>query len=500
MPNLRDYFAQMHGRSLSAEDKLRIYQRFLDKSHRVLMRRKVAYYSKVTAFWVFTFIMAWGAFYLFSPTSTLYQTQELENGLVALKSQNGVVHAEPIGRIITASGKMVITTPDGEATVWNDLYSNDKVLLQAWAEILLTVSNGFQAKIIGPATFMIEDGGMQGDVHIYTINLLEGDYMELAKIEEPKTATKKTTQLASVMVKTDDFHLEQLHADSDSSLDIIISTTTEGKKTITNHGDDILVKKIVRDSEQKIYAAVGEDQTVLVNGDIELIAEDVEKIVKDITDNQLTIRYDLDEDTAWREDADSDIMADAKVVDTEAVSALSTLLDADGSTKQVIDEDVMASINTSLATSFVAQDLAQIQMYYYDGDDSSFAISYTNLTRRLQRVAQILGIEIPAMSISPDSLGQGSAAAAQILTHLEANYYIAPGATSSLRTIISTLSALQGQQFGQPQSVLPEEKSKKDDNAKNSDTSLMSDTSASLASTESIQATLDVDSAMSLDK
>ncbi len=193
-------------------------------------------------------------------------------------------------------------------------------------------------------------------------------------------------------------------------------------------------------------------------------------------------------------------MADAKVVDTEAVSALSTLLDADGSTKQVIDEDVMASINTSLATSFVAQDLAQIQMYYYDGDDSSFAISYTNLTRRLQRVAQILGIEIPAMSISPDSLGQGSAAAAQILTHLEANYYIAPGATSSLRTIISTLSALQGQQFGQPQSVLPEEKSKKDDNAKNSDTSLMSDTSASLASTESIQATLDVDSAMSLDK
>ena len=61
--------------------------------------------------------MAGGAFYLFSPTSTLYQVNDLENGLVALKSQNGVVHAEPVGRIITASGKMVITTPEGEQTV-----------------------------------------------------------------------------------------------------------------------------------------------------------------------------------------------------------------------------------------------------------------------------------------------------------------------------------------------------------------------------------------------
>lgn len=61
--------------------------------------------------------MAGGAFYLFSPTSTLYQTQDLENGLVALKSQNGVVHAEPVGRIITANGEMVITTPDGEKIV-----------------------------------------------------------------------------------------------------------------------------------------------------------------------------------------------------------------------------------------------------------------------------------------------------------------------------------------------------------------------------------------------
>ncbi len=369
------------------------------------------------------------------------------------------------------------------------------MLLQAGAEILLTVSNGFQAKIIGPAVFMLEDAGMQGDVHIYTINLLEGDYMELAKIEEPKTATAKTT-LESVIVKTDDFHLEQLHADRDASLDIIINTTTEGKKTITNHGDDILVKKIVRDSEQKIYAAVGEDQTVLVNGDIELIAEDVEKLVKDIADNQLTIRYDLDEDTSITDnDSDAEIMADAKVVDADAVSALTVLLDTDASTKQVIDEDVMASINTSLASSFIGQDLAQIQMHYYEGDETSFAIAYTNLTRRLQRVAQILGIEIVAMTVSYDSIAQGSVAAAQILTHLEKNYYIAPGATSSLRSIIGTLNALQAQQFGQ-QPVLPTEQPKEETQPTDVlETPASSDTSVG----ENIHATLDVDTAMSLD-
>ena len=369
------------------------------------------------------------------------------------------------------------------------------MLLQAGAEILLTVSNGFQAKIIGPAVFMLEDAGMQGDVHIYTINLLEGDYMELAKIEEPKTASTKAP-LESIIVKTNDFHLEQLHADTDASLDIIINTTTEGKKTITNHGDDILVKKIVRDSEQKIYAAVGEDQTVLVNGDIELIAEDVEKLVKDITDNHLTIRYDLDEDTAITDDdSDAEIAADAKVVDADAVSALTVLLDADASTKQVIDEDIMASITTSLASSFIAQDIAQIQMYYYDGDDTSFAIAYTNLTRRLQRVAQILNIEIPAMTISHDALGQGSAAAGQILTDLETNYYIAPGATNSLRTIIGALNTLQAQQFGQ-QPILPTEQPKEEILPTDSlETPVSNDASPG----ENVQATLDVDSAMSLD-
>jgi len=85
--------------------------------------------------------MVGGAFYLFSPTSTLYQVNELGNGLFALKSQNGVVHAEPIGRIITANGKMVITTPDGVEVDGSELHSNDKVLLQAGGEILLTVSN-----------------------------------------------------------------------------------------------------------------------------------------------------------------------------------------------------------------------------------------------------------------------------------------------------------------------------------------------------------------------
>jgi len=356
---------------------------------------------------------------------------------------------------------------------------------------------------------MIEDGGIQGGVHIYTINLLEGDYMELAKIEEPKNANTNTVELKSVIVKTDDFHLEELHASSDSNLDIIISKTTEGKRTITNHGDDILVKKIVRDSEQKIYAAVGEDQTVMVNGDIELIAEDVEKLVKDIADNQLTIRYDLGEegagllmsDKANDEDDDNDALADAQVVDADSLSAITTLIDADASTKQVIDEDTMASITTSLAISFVSQDLTQIQKYYYEGDDTSFAISYTNLTRRLQRVAHILGIEVSNMTISYDNLEQGSLAATQISTHLETNYYIAPGVTNSLRNIISTLNSLQGQQFGQP--VLPSNKEKSDNNDNDSEASttpLSSDTSPELATTISVDATLDVDSPMSLDQ
>ncbi len=457
MPTLRDYFTQMHDSSLAPEEKLRIYQRFLDKSHRVLMRHKVAYYSRVTAFWVLTFVMVGGAFYLFNPGTNPYQVDKLWDGLMALKSQNGAyVHAETIWRIINARGNMTITTADGEQIDGSELHNNDKVLLEAWAEVLITVSNGFQAKIIGPAVFMIEDDGLHGDVHLYTINLLEGDYMELAKIEDSKAPKNKTTQIESVIVKTDDFHLEQLHADS--KLDIIINTTTKGQKTITNHGDDILVKKIVKDSEDKIYAAVGEDQTVLVNGDIELIEEDVVKLVKDIEDNQLTIRYDLDGEGAalLKDSTDTDSAegnADAKgnvpVKDEAAsLSTLSSLLGADTSTKQVIDEKTMADITSALSSTFVSQDLAQVRKHYEGGEDTPFAIAYTNLTRRLQRVADILGIALPQMTIGHDHLSEGSAAASLLLVHLESNYYIAPASIDSLNTIISSLNALQLEQFG----------------------------------------------------
>lgn len=466
MANLRDYFVQMQGRSLSQEEKMRIYQRFLDKSHRVLMRSKVAYYSRVTAF-SFTALIAVGwALYLFTPISNPYEVKELDNGLMAIQQKNGAfVHAEPIGRIITARGEMVITTADGKVIDGSDLYSNYQILLQAWAEILITVSNGFQAKIIGPARFMIEDGGMHGDVHFYTINLLEWDYLQLAKIEN--TVQKRTTELESIIVKTDDFHLESLHVNTD--LDIVISTTVEGKKTITNHGDDILVKKIVRDSEKKIYAAVGEDQTVMINWDIELIEGDIEKFVKEIEDNQLTIRYELDEvamSMLALEDAQDQSQEDSKSVDL-----LSSVIDSSSreaselaqptdlpnppTSKKVISQEALNSLTIALSASFVSQDLEEIKKYYEAGDEATFAVSYSNLTRRLQRVAQILDIQIAPMSIKHDHLAQSRGVANQILLHLEQNYYITPGSLSALRSIVGTLWSLQEKPFGTPKGEQP---------------------------------------------
>ncbi len=372
MPTLHDYFVQQHDKSLSAEDKLKIYQRFLDKSHRVLMRHRVAYYSRVTAFCVLTLVMAGGAFYLFSPNGNPYEMSEQNEGLVAFRSKDGqFAYADPVGRIITARGEMVITTPDGETVDGSDLHDNDKVILKAWAEILLTVSDGFQAKIIGPAIFMIEDGGMQGDVHVFTINLLEGDFLQLAKIEEP---VKRNAPVQSVVVKTDEFHLEELHASSESDVNLVISTTTEGKKAITNHGDDLLVKKIVEDDEKNIYAAVGEDQTVLVNGDIELAEEDVEELVKDIEDKQLTIRYDIDGDSALdaaiakheQDEDNKDETPTKEALDKsqdseEATAALTTLMWDDEGTKQMIDEKIMSQLTAALSYSSVSQYLDQIE-------------------------------------------------------------------------------------------------------------------------------------------
>ena len=149
MPVLHEYLTKLHDTSLSTEEKMRIYQRYLDKSHRVLLRRKVAYYSRVTVFSLATLVLFAGGFYLFMPGNSPYVMNELDSGLVALQQKNGAyVHAEPVGRIITARGDIVITNAEGEQIDGSDIHSNDTILLQAGGEILLTVSNGFQAKII----------------------------------------------------------------------------------------------------------------------------------------------------------------------------------------------------------------------------------------------------------------------------------------------------------------------------------------------------------------
>ena len=57
MPVLHEYLTKLHDTSLSTEEKMRIYQRYLDKSHRVLLRRKVAYYSRVTVFSLATLVL-----------------------------------------------------------------------------------------------------------------------------------------------------------------------------------------------------------------------------------------------------------------------------------------------------------------------------------------------------------------------------------------------------------------------------------------------------------
>ena len=226
--------------------------------------------------------------------------------------------------------------------------------------------------------------------------------MQLAKIQDPiptdtsrSGSDQSTTPKESVIVKTDDFHLEQLHASSD--LDIIISTTQEGKKTITNHGDDILVKKIVRDDEKKIYAAVGEDETVLVNGDIELVEEDVVELVQDITDQQLAIRYDLEQDKP------ADEIEDAPS-DATSASSLNTLLGSSSTSKQVLDEEKMAGLTATLSLGNVKSDLDDITTAYVAGDTTAFALAYTSLTRKIQRAGEILEISLPAMPVMYDRL------------------------------------------------------------------------------------------------
>ena len=372
-------------------------------------------------------------YYSTQPTAP-YTIENIDDAFVAVPPQQGMyVQASTIGEIISTNGEVTITHHDTELET-NMLEDNDTVVLADGAEMHFSVRDDVEAKIIGPATFSLEYRGEQDGINNYVINLIEGDYLEITSPPVIEATTKMLPPVTDhIIIQASDFSIEKI--DTRGSLDVVISTTKDGKKQIENKGSELVVKKII--AEKQTFIAVQTNQKVSINGEVELIEEEerIAAVVADVKENRLEVVYELSKDTS---------SADTGTILASLLGAEDSLT----SSKKVIDEDMYDKLNNAIGATFIQKNVTDIETYYIAGNQESFLIAYSNLLSKISRGYDVFAREASVVAADTNSLVQGAELAENLATQISASYYIDPSDIGGLWTVSVALRALATQSFG----------------------------------------------------
>lgn len=406
--------------------KMKIYQQFLDKSHRSISYHKVSYYAKVAVFSLGLFLLGWTVYYSATPTNSPYQIVQTNESFISLEARPGqYVQADTIGQIISTAWAIQITHDNAEIET-QTLHANNKVLLADGAEMHFRLDEYIHAKITGPAEFILEDAGRQDGIKKYVINLISWDYLEILTVKNKVDLLEEVTTepTAQISVKAADFTIEQV--DTRGNVDLVISTNADGKKQVANKGTEVVIKKIV--AQKQTYIAIQQDETVSVNEYVEFIRDDVspEEVLAKIEDAKFAVRYELDE-----------VEGKSTSLSASEVLKTSTTL-----TKKVATDELMSFVTNSLSVSSLQRYVSQMEEHYIAWEIDAFGIAYTNLIHKVTRWYALAWFSYTGPATTIDMLPSTATALTSLASKLDTTRYIHPSDLQWLRVSSLALQAL----------------------------------------------------------
>jgi len=401
--------------------KMRIYQQFLDKSHRSISFHKISYYTKVAVFSIGLFLLGWTIYYSGQPLwTTPYELTQKDWYATLQELPWQFVQADTIWQIISAEWSIEINHNNTQIET-EMLSSNDRVLLAEGAEMHFRIDDHIHAKISGPAEFVLEDTGSQEGIKTYAINLISWDYLEIVTIPQEKTKEKSEIKpVAQVTVKAADFTIEQV--DTLGSMDLVISTAVDGTKQVKNNGTEIVMKKIV--AQKQTYVAIQQDETVSVNGRVEFVVDDQtpQEVLAQLEDTKFTVRYE--------------------VKDIEDATVSDVLRTSETLAKKVASEALITYLNVSLSSSALQRYVDEMNMHATQWDIEWFRIAYNNYLQKIARGFELWGITYVLPSAEPETLPIAIALTQNLATELAAVWYIDPSLFQGLRSTAVSLSSI----------------------------------------------------------
>lgn len=462
---VRDYFKQQKSAKLSTTEKFLLYQKILQKQEKrnkwLLFRRGVRKTVSVTA----TII---GAVFI-TLYATFLDTRTIRNGGYSiLPFTQFSTQATTIGTIINAQGYFEIFT-NGKKTITDQISDNDIIKIDKDSLLDIRISETIKAQVVGPATFSIHFIWTTSGTNNFRINLIEGSYVAIHGLATNKM--KDTVEVAmpeGVLIKQEDESPTATKEEKKQTPDFIV-TKRDKKPVVVNKGNTKLrVQQNDTKNEPGLFSEVWNNSIAMVNTENNTVSVEKmkEKEQATGTENEMAWRDIINPETLFGEVewiinetlafplAREGVEIVQKTEDItisfqEWWSNEQTTGEKEDSFplvngKYVLSEEQLYKLEQWLYGTFVQNDLKNIFIYHILGKESEATIARANLSRRIARLYNAIGITTPYPNNDFASLKKSVDVLERILTK---NYIVPDAIIKNMQATQEWISSIQKYEF-----------------------------------------------------
>jgi len=407
---LKDYFDQKREIIVSSWDKLEIYQKIISKRNtKSFQPQRQFFFVKSFAYsLVLWFLLLWLYWtYIFNWMFIINKDWFFIQRSNWIKS----VQADYVAKIIEFNGNFYIWH-SWEYYQWSNISNWDTVTLQDWAELVFHIDQWTEAKVVGPAKFLITKWD-----NSYKLNLIYWDFIELKSIEAQKPQ--------NIEFSTQNFTIKQ----SDNTKPISFQLIKQWEQTLLkNNWPQLIITQKNKENKQTQKELNSDKILSIQDNDISIIND--EKLSQAITQKNFTQTLSFNNEQPTTGDLDTILNKDYSQEESKVINIWLS------SDKLIPTEEQMSKLRWSLSKTALVKDLNNITNPQWNENTSinnlenkikqiyiSFDINYTkiNWTTIQEKISQL-----------KDNINRLSST-------LQEKYHIPPTYITDLKNIINQL-------------------------------------------------------------
>lgn len=415
---LKEYFNQRREITVSAWDKLGIYQNIISKrnSKSFYPQRKFFFVKSFAYSLVMLFLVLWLYWtYIFNWKFIINKDWFFIQRSNWIKS----VQADYIAKIIEFNWNFYIWH-NWEYYQWSYISNWDIVTLQNWAEIIFHIDQLTQAKVVWPAKFLITKNDDN-----YKLNLVYWDFIELKSIETDKPQ--------NIEFSTQNLTIKQ----SDKTKAINFQLIKQWEQTLLkNNWPQLIITQKTQDNKQTLKELNSDKILSIQDNDISIIND--EKLSQAITQKNFTQTLSFNTETnTW----DLDVILNKEYLQEEKSNEWiinNIWLPND---KLIPTEQQMSKLLSNLSQKTLSKDIQNITSYYSQWDNS-IDTSIISLESKIKQIYISFNIDYTkiAWSTTQEKISQLNNNIDKLSSILQEKYHIPPTYINNLNDVKTQLS------------------------------------------------------------